>query len=427
MKARKGNLLLISIIFALLGCAGVSTISIASDSQELIVVKATTIHPMTRDDSGGWHPPISDGVIFIRDGKIEFVGEADARSIPDGARIIEAAVATPGLIDARSVVGLAGWLNYDHDQEQLEHSSPIQPELAALDAYNARDPLVDWVRSFGVTTLHTGHAPGELISGQTMVVKTDGKTVDDAVMVPRLMVACTLGESALKEGESSPGTRAKQMAMLRQAFLGAQEYGRKRTTAATDPDKDAPDIDLRNETLLEILNGEMPLMVTAHRSIDIQNAIRLAREFKFDLVLDGASEAYDFIEVLSDMNVPVILHPPMMRSSGQGENASMETASKLIAGGLKVAIEGGYESYVPKTRVVLYEAAIACVYGCSFADALGTITISAAELLGIDDRVGSLESGKDADIALYDGDPFEYTNHCIGVLIEGDLVSDTVR
>ncbi len=427
MMRSRGKLLLVSTLFAAIGCAGVSNTTIASDSQEMTVIKAATIHPMTRDDSGQWQPPISDGVIFIRDGKIEFVGEASARSLPDGARIIEAAVATPGLIDARSVVGLAGWLNYDHDQEQLEHSSPIQPELAALDAYNARDPLVDWVRSFGVTTLHTGHAPGELISGQTMVGKTVGRTVDDAVMVPRLMVACTLGESALKEGEKSPGTRAKQMAMLRQAFLGAQEYGRKRTIAASDPDKDAPDVDLRNEALLELLDGEMPLMVTAHRSIDIQNAIRIAREFELDLVLDGASEAYDFIDVLAELDVPVILHPPMMRSSGQGENASMESASRLIAGGLKVAIEGGYESYVPKTRVVLYEAAIACAYGCSFADALGAITINAAELLGIEERVGSLESGKDADIALYDGDPFEYTSHCVGVLIEGELVSDTVR
>lgn len=105
----------------------------------------------------------------------------------------------------------------------------------------------------------------------------------------------------------------------------------------------------------------------------------------------------------------------------------METAAKLVAAGIQVAMGSGYESYVPKTRVVLWEAAIACAYGCSFADALGLITASSAELLGISDRVGSLEIGKDGDVALYDGDPFEYTTHCIGTIIEGVVVSDQTR
>jgi imidazolonepropionase-like amidohydrolase len=117
-------------------------------------------------------PPIEDGAVLVRDGKIAMVGKADAVRIPDGFRVLRAEVVTPGLIDAHSTVGLSGIFNHPHDQDQLERSAPIQPELRAIDGYNAREKLVEWVRGFGITTVHTGHAPGELISGQTAIVKT---------------------------------------------------------------------------------------------------------------------------------------------------------------------------------------------------------------------------------------------------------------
>ena len=177
----------------------------------------------------------------------------------------------------------------------------------------------------------------------------------------------------------------------------------------------------------QILDGKMPLMINAHSSVDIQNVLRLQKEWQIPVILQGGAECYDFVEPLKAQGIPVILHPTMMRSSGAGKNASMETAAKLIAAGVPVAMGSGYESYVPKTRVVLWEAAIACAYGCEFRDALGLITHSAAALLGIGDRVGSLEVGKDGDVALFDGDPFEYTSHCLGTVIEGEVVSDIAR
>jgi imidazolonepropionase-like amidohydrolase len=347
--------------------------------------------------------------------------------IPAGFRVIEAAVVTPGLIDSRSVVGLAGWLNYDHDQDQLERSSPMQPELDARDAYNVREPLIEWVRSLGVTTLHTGHAPGQLISGQTFIVKTRGDNVDQAVLKPNAMVVCTLGSSGFGSGGKSPGTRAKQMAMIRQEFIKARSYMDKIDAAQADEEKEAPARDLRNEVLVEILRGERPLMITAHGSVDIQNALRLQKELQIKVVLEGASECYDYFDELKEQQIPVIIHPTMMRASGKGQNSSMETVAKMVAAGIPVAMGSGYESYVPKTRVVLWEAAIACAYGCPFNDALGLITASAAELLGISDRVGSLEVGKDGDVALYDGDPFEYTSHCVGTIIDGVVVSEKHR
>jgi imidazolonepropionase-like amidohydrolase len=300
----------------------------------------------------------------------------------------------------------------------------MQPDLRAIDAYNPQERLVEWVRGFGVTTLHTGHGPGILMSGQTMIVKSRGKTVEDAVMVPTAMVSVTLGDSS-KEPTKGPGSRAKQIALLRTELIKAQEYARKLETASDDK---KPGRDLRLDELVRVLKREIPLLVTAQRAQDIVSAIRVAKEFSFRLILDGAAEAYLLIDQIKEANVPVIIHPTMARAGmGETENLSMETASELKKAGISVALQSGFESYVPKTRVVLYEAAVAAANGLSFEEALGTVTIDAARILGIADRVGSLEAGKDADLALFDGDPFEYTSHVTGVLIQGEIVSQETR
>jgi len=159
--------------------------------------------------------------------------------------VLRGRVVTPGLIDAHTAVGLTGYLNQEQDQDQLDKGEPIQPELRALDSYNPRERLVEWVRGFGITTIHTGHAPGALVSGQTMVVKTVGETVGDAVVVPAAMVAVTLGDDARPGDEKkSPGTRSKAVAMLRGEFVKTQDYLRKLDLG--DPEK-RPDRDLRRE------------------------------------------------------------------------------------------------------------------------------------------------------------------------------------
>jgi imidazolonepropionase-like amidohydrolase len=382
-----------------------------------IGVKAETVHTMAG-------PAISNGVVLIRNGKIDRVGPASQIPIPTGTRTLQAKVVIPGLIDAHTVIGLSGYLNQPQDQDQLERSSPMQPDLRAIDAYNPQERLVEWVRGFGVTTLHTGHGPGILMSGQTMIVKSRGKTVEDAVMVPTAMVSVTLGDSS-KEPTKGPGSRAKQIALLRTELIKAKEYARKRETASDDK---KPGRDLRLDELVRVLKREIPLLVTAQRAQDIVSAIRVAKEFSFRLILDGAAEAYLVIDQIKEASVPVIIHPTMARAGmGETENLSMETASKLKKAGISVALQSGFESYVPKTRVVLYEAAVAAANGLSFEEALGTVTIDAARILGIADRVGSLEAGKDADLALFDGDPFEYTSHVTGVLIQGEIVSQETR
>ena len=405
---RRKSVVLVSILSVVLFVPSVLVAQVA--------VRGETVHTMAG-------APIKDGVVLIREGKIDRVGPASSVSIPDGFRVLTAKVVTPGLIDAHTVVGIAGYLNQPHDQEQLEPSAPMQPELRAMDAYDARERLVEWLREFGITTIHTGHAPGALISGRTMIVKTRGANVEEAVLVPDAMVAATLGDSARAEDRKAPGTRAKMVAMLRTEFIKAQGYLDKQ---ASD-DENKPDRDLRLEVFAKMLRRELPILVTAHRSQDILTAIRLAKEFDLRLVLDGAAESYLVSEQIRASGYPVILHPTMYRAGGETENLTMEAASRLKAANILFALQSGYESYVPKTRVVLFEAAVAAANGLSFAEAFATITIDAARLLGIDDRVGSLEAGKDGDVALYDGDPFEYTSHCVGTVIEGEVVSEVVR
>lgn len=367
-------------------------------------------------------PVMQNGLVIVENGKISYVGPAAERQPPDGSRILRAKVVTPGLVDAHTIVGLTGIFNQPHDQDQLERSAPIQPELRAFDAYNPQEKLIEWVRGFGVTTVHTGHAPGELVSGQTMIAKTVGHTVDEAAMVKQAAVAVTLSPRAQKrEKGQSPGTRGKMMAMLRQDLIKAQEYLKKLEKA--DPEK-KPDRDLKLETLGRVLSRELPLMVTADKAQDIASTLRFAKEFEIRVWLDSAAEAYMLLDEIKAAGVPVILHPQMARAWGEMENLSFETASKLRRAGVPVALQSGYEDYVPKTRVVLFEAAVTAANGLSFEEALATITIDAARILGVADRVGSLEVGKDGDVALYDGDPFEYTTHCVGVVINGQVVSE---
>lgn len=373
---------------------------------------------------------IRDGVVVVRNGKIAAVGTADEVRIPDGIDVLRAAVVTPGLIDAHTVVGMVGFLSQAGDQDQLERSEALQPELRAVDAYNAREPLIQWLRTFGITTIHSGHGPGEIVSGQTLIAKTTGDTVAEAVINPSAMVAVTLGEGAVMSGEGgrkSPGTRAKVAAMLRTELLKAKSYAEKVAAAEDDDDKDPPARDLRMEILARVLARETPLLVTVHRHNDIMTALRLAREFDIRMVLDGASESYLLLDEIKAAGVPVIVHPAMARAGGERENLSFTTAEKLINAGIPTAFQSGFEGYVPKTRVVLFEAAITLAHGTTFDQALAAITIDAARILGIDERVGSIEVGKDGDLALYDGDPFEYTSHAVGTVIDGVLVSDTEK
>ncbi len=390
--------------------AGLALLLVTTGLQAQLAIRGEIVHTMAGT-------ALKDAVVLVNNGKIERVGLASQVQVPSGYRSITAKVVTPGLIDAHTVVGVSGYLNQPHDQDQVERSAPVQPELRAIDSYDSRERLVEWVRGFGVTTIHTGHGPGTLISGQTMIAKTAGATAEQAIITPAAMIAATLGSDARAEQGKSPGTRAKMIAMFRTDLIKAQEYAKKPPATR----------DLRLEALIPVVKREMPLMVTVHKAGDILTAIRLAKEFDLKLIIDGAADAHMVIDQIKASGYPVLLHPTMARSTGDAQNLSMETAQKLRAASIPFALQSGFEGYVPKTRVALWEAGVAAANGLGFDNALSSITIDAARILGLDKRLGSIEPGKDGDLALYDGDPFEYTSHCVGVVIDGKVVSQEKR
>ncbi|WP_420128317.1 amidohydrolase family protein [Longimicrobium sp.] len=451
-----------------------AALALAAPADAQVAVRGETVYTM----SGA---PIRDGVVLVgADGKIQRVGTAAEVQIPAGYRTLTGRVVTPGLVDAHSVVGLAGAMGQAHDQDQLDRVEAIAPELRAIDAYNAREQLVEWLSGYGVTTVHTGHGPGALVSGQTMIVKTRGDDVGEALVDTTTMLAFTLGPSVTQTFRNA-GTRSRGIALLRAEFQKAREYDRRRggtggggggnrggsggsgegagmrdgdrATAAANPrtadratnaprasgggnanrgggggsEGGAGARDLGLEMLARVLNREIPALITAQKVPEILAALRLREEFGFDMVLDGAAESYLVIDEIRRAGVPVIIHPSMVRLGGETAGATLETASKLRQAGITVALQSGFEGYVPKTRVVLFEAAVAAANGLSMEDALRTITIDAARVIGQERRVGSLEAGKDGDFVVFDGDPFEYTSHVCAVVIDGRVVSEECR
>ncbi len=378
-----------------------------------IAIRGDVIHTMAGE-------AIEDGVILIRDDKIEAVGSAVTLAIPDGYTVYSGQVVTPGLIDAHATVGLTGIYNQPHDQDQLDRTAPMQPDLRAMDGYNPMEELVGFVRNLGTTTVHVVPGPGALIGGQTLVAKTLGTTIDDVMVANAPMLSLTLGPSVSRLF-NSPGTRSKSMAMLRSELAKAQEYMKK--SAEEDASK-RPARDLRMEALAALLKGESKALITAHRATEIMSAIRLSAEFGFPLVLDGAAEAYLLLDEIREAGAEVVLHAPMARSSGDLKHATMESAAILYRAGIPFAIQSGFESYVPKTRIILYEAAIAVRYGLPFEEGLRAITASAAKIIGQDHRIGSIETGKDADLVIFDGDPFEYRTKVCTVFVNGVVVHE---
>ena len=381
-----------------------------------IAVSADTIYTMAG-------PAIIKGTILINNGKIEQVGSSSSVTIPQNYKSYSAKVVTPGLVDARSVVGLSGSVNIPTDQDQLEKSSPIQPELRAIDAYNPEELLVSYLRDNGVTTIHTGHGVGALVSGQTMVAKTNKGFISEVTIEPVAMVAMTLG-STVSGNFASPGTKAKQIAMLRTEFIKAQAHLKKMN------DKDStkrPAADIKMDILAKVLKGEAKALISANTSNDIMSAIRLQKEFGFKLVLEGAAEAYRLIDEIKKSGAEVIVHATMARNGGDLVNMTRENAAILAKAGIPISIESGYEAYVPKTRLILFEAAVATAFSLPVEEALKAITINPARLLGLDKRIGSIEKGKDADLVLYNGEPFEYLTKVCTVIINGQVVAEKCK
>ncbi|HEV3007014.1 MAG TPA: amidohydrolase family protein [Pirellulales bacterium] len=387
-----------------------------AESSEFVVL-AGRLHTVAAE-------AVDNGAVYVRDGKIVYAGPRQGFELPKGVLVLTAAAVTPGLIDAHSVVPLNGAYNIPADQDADEKSDTNQAELRALDAFNPHEPLLRFLLEQGVTVIHACPGRANVIAGQTGVFRTHGATAEAmAVRFPQMMLF-NLGEYP-KEAyhDRRPDTRMGTAAVARAALADAGNYARKRR--ATKDEASQPDRNLKHEALGQLLEQKLPAMFCAQRADDIVTALRLVDEFKLKGRLALSAEAYLMTDRLAEAKLPVIVHPTMQRvAEMETYHSFLGNAAALADRGILVAVGSGFENYVPKTRVVRYEAAMAMVHGLGFDRALRAITLDAARILEIDDRFGTLEAGKAADLVLYDGDPFEYATHVTAVVVDGKLVHD---
>jgi imidazolonepropionase-like amidohydrolase len=365
---------------------------------------------------------IEDGIILVEDGKIKAIGKQIDIPLPKGFPVVTAAVVTPGLIDAHSVVALSGSLNSKKaDQDQDELSDPNQADLRVLDSFNPNEPLLQFVREHGVTVLHALPGRANVIAGQTGIFRTHGRTAEQMKIRFPAGVLVNLGEVPKTTYPGKlPGTRMGTANLVRTALTSAQSYAQKKQTA-----KEPPAPNLKHEALELVLKKKIPLIFSAHRADDLMTALRIAKEYDLQTMLSLATEGYLIPEAIQAAKVPVIVHPTMQRpSTPETFNGHLGNAAFLVERKIPVAISTAFEGYVPKTRVLRYEAAIAMVNGLGFDGALRSITLDAAKILGIDDQYGSIAAGKVADLVLYDGDPFEHSTHVTHTILGGRVIYD---
>jgi len=408
-------------------CASLLALALCSTTfGQKIAVVAEKLYAM-----GGQHQDGKPGVVLIQDGKI--VDVLEGSKAPGGYRTLKAAYVTPGLIDAKTTAGISGAYNIPADQDQDEQTDPNTADVRAFDSFNPLEHLIEYVNSFGVTTIQVAPGLTNPVAGQAAIFKTRGEnsplmTADDMVVKPVSAIVFNLGELPKKTyggRNKAPGTRMMTAEIIRKALFDAQAYQKKSDDWNKSDKKDAskrPAHDWKLESISRALKGEVPAIFNAFREDDIATALRLAKEFGIKPTISSATEAYLMRDALKAAGASVLAGPTLERIDDiETMNATIENAALLADSDIPVALMTGYESYVPKNRVVLLEAGVAAANGLGFERALRASTIDGAKILGIADRVGSLEKAKDADVVLYDGDPFEYTSHVTAVLVNGKV------
>ena len=365
-------------------------------------------------------PPIDDGALVVRGGRIEAVGARAAVTVPADAVVVDVAGKTimPGLVCSHSHIGaVAG----------ADESGPIQPDVRALDSINPRDPGLQKAQAGGLTTVNVMPGSGHLLSGQTVYIKLrDGRTVDDLLI--RTADGGIAGGIKMANGtnpqRSAPfaGTRGKAAALMRAQLLRARDYQRKVAAAAGDPEK-MPERSIGLEALAEALDGKRMVHHHTHRQDDIMTVLRLREEFGFRVVLHHVSEGGLVAAEIAAAKVPcsvIVIDSP----GGKLEAArlSLDTGAVLDRAGVLVGFHT--DDGITDSRLFLRSGAIAVRAGMDRTKALEALTIANARMLDLQDRIGTLTAGKDADFAILSGDPFSVYTQVLQTWVEGKRVFD---
>lgn len=367
------------------------------------------------------------GDIAIDKGKIVALG--DNLEYPD-AEIINVSGCTliPGIVDAHCHIGMfEDSMGFEGDDGN-EYSNPVTPELRAIDAINPYDRCFREATMGGITTVVTGPGSANVLGGQFVAMKTSGTRVEDMVIREPIAMKAAFGENPKRvySGSKTFYTRMTVASTLRKTLMETLNYDRKLKAAGDDESK-KPAFNFKLEAMLPVVRREMPLKIHAHRADDILTAIRIAKEFNLRITLDHFTEGYLIINRIKDdlkeLNAGVIVGPLLSdRSKIELRNLSMTAPRTLYENGIKFAMMTDHpvipEQYLPVC------AALAVREGLPEKAALEAITINAAEIVGIGERVGSLEVGKDADIAVFYGHPFDFRSRCVMTLVNGEVVFD---
>ena len=364
---------------------------------------------------------VQEGYIRLEDGKIAEVSSgvysgADREVLDAKGKII-----TPGFIDAHCHLGMFGdALGFESDDGN-EETDPCTPQLRAIDAINPLDRCFSEARAAGVTTVLTGPGSANPVSGQFAALKTDGRWVDAMVVRAPAAMKLALGENPKQvyhDRDETPVTRMATAAIIRENLRKAVEYGEKMDRAAQDEDADPPDYDAKLEALLPVVRGKLPVHIHAHRASDIVTGVRIAREFHLKCVIVHGTASHLIVDFLQEEGVPVITGPCLGdRSKPELTDMSLKTPSLLHKGGVPFAICTDHPE-VPIQYLPLC-AALAVKGGLDKETALSAITINAAKIAGLDENLGSLTPGKEADIVVTDRHPLEVTGNVRAVFIGG--------
>lgn len=389
----------------------------------MLLVKNARILTMTGVD-------YNNGYIAAEGEKITALGDDTAelaRLEAAASEIIDAKgrYVLPGFVDAHCHVGM--WedsVGFEGDDGN-ETSDPVMPHLRAIDAVYHADRAFVEARENGVTTVVTGPGSANVIGGQFAALKTYGRRIEDMIIKEPVAMKVAFGEnpkSVYHEKRQAPMTRMATAALLRENLMKAVEYKKMKEEYERDSENsDKPDYDMKMEALLKVLNGEIPLKAHAHRADDILTAIRIAKEFGVGITIEHCTEGHLITDILLEENVSVITGPFLTdRSKIELRNQSAKTPGILAKAGVKTAIMTDHPctpvQYLPLC------AAVAVREGMDETEALRAITINPAEITGIADRVGSLETGKDADIIVMDGHPLELRSRVLYTIINGQVV-----
>lgn len=391
----------------------------------MLLVKNGRIITMTGTD-------YENGYILIDEGKIVEVGDYPTALKPDildldNLSVIDAKdkYVVPGLIDAHCHVGM--WedsVGFEGDDGN-EMTDPVTPHLRAIDAVYHMDRAFVEAYENGVTTVVTGPGSANVIGGQFAALKTYGRRIEDMLVKSPVAIKVAFGENpktVYSERKMTPTTRMATAAILRESLLQAIDYKEKLDEYNENKEEnDKPDYDIKMEALLGVLNKEIPIKAHAHRADDILTAIRIAKEFDLKLTIEHCTEGHLIADILRDEGVSAIVGPYLTdRSKIELRNLSIKTPGILAKAGVKVAIMTDHPCM--PIQYLSLAAAMAVREGMDEAEAMKAITINAAELTGIDDRVGSIEPGKDADIVIFDGHPFELKTRVVNTIINGKVV-----